>query len=266
MIQQVADGRVYVHFKGWQDKWNEWRLVTSKGLAPRSLYTTGARDAAVSRAQQRDMKYNTQGKPMERGAVGPQEPRATRHCRPPLSTATVTSHTPSRPVSDLCSAVLCCCCAALSCFLNSTIQCVVQTPVLTTYFIEKRYRKDLNRANPLGWQGKVAEEYGELVEEMWGGQYNVVAPKVFKQVLGEFQPRFSGYQQHDSSEFLSFLLDGLHEDLNRVHKKPVTQPVESGGRPDAVVAKEAWERHLQRNQSVIVDLCQGQFKSTVVCP
>jgi hypothetical protein len=30
-------------------------------------------------------------------------------------------------------------------------------------------------------------------------------------------PRFSGYQQHDSSELLSFLLDGIHEDLNRVH-------------------------------------------------
>jgi ubiquitin carboxyl-terminal hydrolase 8 len=27
---------------------------------------------------------------------------------------------------------------------------------------------------------------------------------------------FSGFSQHDSQEFLSFLLDGLHEDLNRV--------------------------------------------------
>ena len=150
--------------------------------------------------------------------------------------------------------------------MNSIIQCMIQTPELTKYFIEKRYRKEINRSNPLGWQGKVAEEYGELVEEMWGGQYNVVAPKLFKQVLGEFQPRFSGYQQHDSSEFLSFLLDGLHEDLNRVHKKPITTAVESAGRPDVVVAKEAWERHLQRNQSVVVDLCQGQFKSKVVCP
>jgi len=150
--------------------------------------------------------------------------------------------------------------------MNSILQCLIQTPVLTEYFSEKRYRRELNRANPLGWQGKVAEEYGELVSEMWGGQYQVVAPKVLKQVVGEFQPRFSGYQQQDSSEFLSFLLDGLHEDLNRVHKKPVTQPVESNGRKDEVVAREAWERHLQRNKSVIVDLCQGQFKSTVVCP
>lgn len=30
---------------------------------------------------------------------------------------------------------------------------------------------------------------------------------------------FAGHQQHDASELMSFLLDGIHEDLNRVHKK-----------------------------------------------
>jgi hypothetical protein len=45
-------------------------------------------------------------------------------------------------------------------------------------------------------------------------------------VIGEFQPRFSGYAQHDSSELLSFLLDGLHEDLNIVKKKPPTSNVD----------------------------------------
>jgi len=27
---------------------------------------------------------------------------------------------------------------------------------------------------------------------------------------------FQGYAQHDSAELLNYLLDGLHEDLNRV--------------------------------------------------
>jgi len=27
---------------------------------------------------------------------------------------------------------------------------------------------------------------------------------------------FSGYNQHDSGELITYLLDGLHEDLNRV--------------------------------------------------
>lgn len=33
--------------------------------------------------------------------------------------------------------------------------------------------------------------------------------------IGKYAPRFNGFQQHDSQELLSFLLDGLHEDLNR---------------------------------------------------
>lgn len=27
-------------------------------------------------------------------------------------------------------------------------------------------------------------------------------------------------QQHDSQEFLSYILDAIHEDLNRIHNKP----------------------------------------------
>lgn len=33
-----------------------------------------------------------------------------------------------------------------------------------------------------------------------------------------------------------------------------------------VVAEEAWLMHKKRNDSIISDLFQGQFKSTVCCP
>jgi hypothetical protein len=125
---------------------------------------------------------------------------------------------------------------------------------------------EINRDNALGWQGKIAEEWGSLLKDIWGGKYKVVAPRSLKQVIGEFQPRFSGYQQQDSSELLSFLLDGLHEDLNRVRQKPATSAVESDGRPDEEVARDAWRVHQMRNQSVVVDMLQGQLKSKLVCP
>lgn len=68
---------------------------------------------------------------------------------------------------------------------------------------------------------------------------------------------FSGFAQHDSQELLNFVLDALHEDLNRVKKKPYIESAESNGRPDEVVAWEGWQNHLRRNQSVIVDLMHG---------
>lgn len=33
-----------------------------------------------------------------------------------------------------------------------------------------------------------------------------------------------------------------------------------------VVAEEAWENHIKRNDSIIVDIFHGLFKSTLVCP
>lgn len=35
---------------------------------------------------------------------------------------------------------------------------------------------------------------------------------------------------------------------------------------DQIVAKEAWTNHRLRNDSIIVDIFHGLFKSTLVCP
>ena len=40
---------------------------------------------------------------------------------------------------------------------------------------------------------------------------------------------------------------------------------DSDGRPDVVVAKEAWENHSVRQRSVINDLFDLQLKSKVTC-
>lgn len=60
-------------------------------------------------------------------------------------------------------------------------------------------------------------------------------------------------------EFLAFLLDGLHEDLNRVKSKPYIQAKDADGRHVEEVANEYWANHLSRNDSIIVDLCQVLF-------
>ena len=77
--------------------------------------------------------------------------------------------------------------------------------------------------------------------------------------ISRYSQNFSGFQQQDSQELLAFLLDGLHEDLNRVVNKPYDELKDSDGRPDDVVAQEAWENHVRRNKSVIVDLFHGKM-------
>lgn len=52
------------------------------------------------------------------------------------------------------------------------------------------------------------------------------------------------------------MLDGLHEDLNRVKQKPYIEMKDSDGRPDEEYAEECWKNHMARNDSIIVDTCQ----------
>ena len=54
--------------------------------------------------------------------------------------------------------------------------------------------------------------------------------------------------------------------MNRIKEKPYVEEVEGAGKPDAEVANEAWRRYKSRNDSVIVDLFQGQLKSKLTCP
>lgn len=51
---------------------------------------------------------------------------------------------------------------------------------------------------------------------------------------------FAERSQHDCQEFLSILLDLLHEDLNQIESKPFIELSDSDGRPDSVVAKEVF--------------------------
>uniref|UniRef100_A0A7N0U984 Ubiquitin carboxyl-terminal hydrolase n=1 Tax=Kalanchoe fedtschenkoi TaxID=63787 RepID=A0A7N0U984_KALFE len=152
-----------------------------------------------------------------------------------------------------------------TCFMNSALQCLAHTPPIVEYFLQD-YTDDINTKNPLGMHGELAIAFGDLLRKLWSSGRNAVAPRVFKGKLGRFAPQFSGYNQHDSQELLAFLLDGLHEDLNRVKQKPYIDAKDYDGRPDKEVAEECWKNHKARNDSIIVDICQGQYKSTLVCP
>eukprot|EP00466_Bigelowiella_natans_P019812 jgi/Bigna1/39959/e_gw1.37.133.1 len=149
-----------------------------------------------------------------------------------------------------------------TCFMNASLQALSGTPPLRHYFASNTYGKELNATNPLGMEGKVALHYGALVKRMWP-RTDVVTPFSFKSTIARFSPMFDGYDQHDAQELLAFVLDGLHEGLNRVLEKPYVAIPDSNGRADAQVSREHWEAHLQRNRSVIVDLFTAQLKSTL---
>jgi ubiquitin carboxyl-terminal hydrolase 8 len=152
-----------------------------------------------------------------------------------------------------------------TCFLNSSLQCLSATIPLTDYFLGYDYRSEINKENFLGTGGNLVVAYAELMKEMWLGSKSVVEPVSFKKQLGTFAPQFSGYHQQDAQELLAFLLDGIHEDLNRVKDRPYIEDKDCDGTRDEQDAIENWKNYLRRNKSLIVDMFQGQIRNTCKC-
>jgi ubiquitin carboxyl-terminal hydrolase 4/11/15 len=155
-----------------------------------------------------------------------------------------------------------------TCFMNSALQCLSATEPLMEYFVTGRFSTELNPKNPLGKGGELAMEFGKLVTRLWGGREPSVVPRDFKWMLGNWAKRFDDFSQQDSQELLAFLLDGLHEDCNRVLDKPQTPSVDVLGDADQAVidaADKAWKLYKLRNDSRIVDLFQAQLKSKLEC-
>jgi ubiquitin carboxyl-terminal hydrolase 8 len=85
-----------------------------------------------------------------------------------------------------------------------------------------------------------------------------------------YAKQFAGSEQHDSQEFLSFLLDGLHEDLNRVLNKPMHEvtperEAELETLQQQIASEQEWQIYRMRNDSIVVDFFQGQFRNRMEC-
>ena len=103
-----------------------------------------------------------------------------------------------------------------------------------------------------------------IIRKLWLDPELVIDIDKFKKAVGNCNDRFRGMSQQDTHEFVTFLIDSLHEDLNRVKEKKYIEK-EERELPDEIKSKIEWNNYLRRNQSILVDLFYGQFKSTVTC-
>ncbi|KAF6761810.1 ubiquitin carboxyl-terminal hydrolase 4 [Ephemerocybe angulata] len=147
-----------------------------------------------------------------------------------------------------------------TCYMNAPIQCLSATVPFSRFFTDGRWKSAINFTNKLGSQGKLVQAFAKLLHEMWGGDLPYLTPNDFRRSICSLNSQYIGSDQHDSQEFLSFLLDGIHEDIQPSH----------GQRPSEHLTPEQEEElnrngelGKRRNDSLIVDFFQGQFKSRI---
>mmetsp|Transcript_23517 Transcript_23517/g.76630 ORF Transcript_23517/g.76630 Transcript_23517/m.76630 type:complete len:445 (-) Transcript_23517:1176-2510(-) len=156
-----------------------------------------------------------------------------------------------------------------TCFLNACIQCLAAVPPFRDFFLSNHHIFRLDTGSSM--RGTLALSFGELLHKIWQGEpYSSVSAAILKDRVSKFAPQFTGCRQHDSQEFLRFLLDGLHEDLKTSDNDEMRQFMEVRMAHDQVASKynesmPAMEMYCLDNLSCVTAAFGGQLVSQIEC-
>ncbi|KAM9393477.1 ubiquitin carboxyl-terminal hydrolase 31 [Pholidichthys leucotaenia] len=162
-----------------------------------------------------------------------------------------------------------------TCFMNAILQCLSNTDLFAEYLVLEHYRGQepgeelpktngvhLQRKGPLG-KGEVTEQLSGLVRALWTFEYTPQHSRDFKNAVSKNATQFKGNAQHDAQEFLLWLLDRVHEDLNagNPNSRPaIKPPIEED---DQIL--EGPSPPLSAG-SFVQELFQAQYRSSLTCP
>ena len=126
-----------------------------------------------------------------------------------------------------------------TCFMNSTLQCLSQTPDLTNYFL-KDSKKGRIINNNLAKENKnslqLSPIYLKLIKKLWdkkGGKS--FPPNEFMSTIEKMNPLFKKGQAGDSKDFIIYILEQIHKELKSKVKTNYTvdQPLNQYDRNNA---------------------------------
>lgn len=165
-----------------------------------------------------------------------------------------------------------------TCFINAILQCLSYTDILAEYFVLDLYKGDLKKKKKAFLfsyykreisSGEVTEQLATLLKSLWSLQYDPEISIKFKSLVEKHASQYKGGSQHDAQEFLLWLLDRVHEDLNvakRTKKKFNVNCSEHNENSDEVLAAESLANYMRSNSSFVMDVFQAQFRSSLTCP
>ncbi|XP_074030569.1 ubiquitin carboxyl-terminal hydrolase 2-like [Leptinotarsa decemlineata] len=103
-------------------------------------------------------------------------------------------------------------------------------------------------------KGYLIKALAEVIKELWSevSSDRKINTAYFKSQIQRLSPRFMGSFHQDAQEFLRYLLEGLHEDLNGITEtpKPILTKIDEK-LSDSGKAQESWLRYMHMNSSLV---------------
>ncbi|XP_078510809.1 ubiquitin carboxyl-terminal hydrolase 43 [Lissotriton helveticus] len=159
-----------------------------------------------------------------------------------------------------------------TCFMNAVVQCLSNTDLLAEYLGLGEYQSQLDRGGdeqgptPPG-KGEVTQQLASLVRALWTLDYTPQLSMEFKSTVSKFGPQFRGNSQHDALEFLLWLLDRVHEDLNssasqKTRASAKGEPIS----PEGGAGGQQAGSQPAGGHSFVEEHFQAQYRSSLTCP
>ncbi|KAF2397005.1 cysteine proteinase [Trichodelitschia bisporula] len=159
----------------------------------------------------------------------------------------------------------------VTCYMNATIQCLNATLPLSRIYRENLFRNHVQIGNWKATNGLMSEHFANLIRHLWVGDVQACRPVTFRKFCARMGSQWGKEEQQDAKEFYDFLVDLLHEDLNRNYNNPPAHVLtdeeeqirERTCKPWA--ASIEWTRYSKRSKSPVSDLFAGQHMSRLRC-
>ena len=161
-----------------------------------------------------------------------------------------------------------------TCYMNSILQIFLNIPEIKNIFLKEFMSKEeeikfyefiINKKKS---NGELITEFINLLKEKYIKKKKTITPKSFKEICGQYNETFKGFEQQDAHDFYTFLVDNLHEDTNIKSNQNSSQNKEESDTIDTneiELSNEYWANAIRKNASYIYALFFGQLKSTLTC-
>ncbi|NXV73613.1 UBP31 hydrolase, partial [Atlantisia rogersi] len=151
-----------------------------------------------------------------------------------------------------------------TCFMNAILQCLSNTELFAEFLALEQFRggPPPGADGPPPTPGEVTEQLAQLVRALWTLEYTPQHSRDFKNIVSKNAMQYRGNAQHDAQEFLLWLLDRVHEDLNNAVNYSSMPPLKPPLEDDVLLEGPAFPI----SSTFVQELFQAQYRSSLTCP